>query len=77
MGGQFWVNSGSIFSKTGTKFSKIALNSVKQVLNSVKYGSNEVNSQSNGRVILNIQYKPARDPKPGCVLTPLGSPTGP
>ena len=38
---------------------------------------NEVKTQSNGRVIHHIQYKPAWDLKRLCVLTPLGSPTGP
>ena len=33
-------------------------------------------NQSNGRVNLNIEYKPARDPKYGVCSTPLGSPTG-
>ena len=64
------VNSEVKFSKTGLKLSKTGAK-----LSKTGAKPSE-KTQSNGRVNLNILYLPAWDPETGCVLPPLGSPTG-
>ena len=61
--GHLRVNLRVIFSKTGPKLSKTSLKPMK--------------TQSNGRVNLKYSRTQPGTLKLGCVLPPLGSPTGP